>query len=250
MPGVQCCTASPTRTSTRLSLDLHGLRVAQVTVDGARGEVLAPQGPLRVRLRSGIPREQAFSVTVQYSGHPAPLRSRTLGDAGWEELTDGVIVAGQPHGAPSWFPCNDRPSNKASYRTHDQRADHLPRDLQRHAGLDEHASASSTTWVYDQPEPMATYLATVQIGRYQLLELDAVVPLYAAFPARLVPKYDAAFGAAARDARGVHRGSSATTRSAATPSSSPRTTSRSRSSRRVSRRSAPTTSPPTGTPSD
>ena len=27
--------------------------------------------------------------------------------------------------------------------------------------------ASRTTWVYEQPEPMATYLATVQIGRYE-----------------------------------------------------------------------------------
>ena len=54
--------------------------------------------------------------------------------------------------------------------------------------------ASSTTWVYEQPEPMATYLATVQIGRYQLLELDAAVPMYAAVPGSLVPRYDAAFG--------------------------------------------------------
>ncbi len=41
---------------------------------------------------------------------------------------------------------------------------------------------------------MAPYLATVQIGRYQLLEIDAVVPLYAAVPGALVPEYDAAFG--------------------------------------------------------
>ena len=38
------------------------------------------------------------------------------GLAGWEELADGVIVANQPHGAPSWFACNDRPSDKAAYR--------------------------------------------------------------------------------------------------------------------------------------
>src|SRR3546814_10513353 len=35
--------------------------------------------------------------------------------AGWEELDDGVIVAAQPHGAPTWFPCNDRPDDKATY---------------------------------------------------------------------------------------------------------------------------------------
>ena len=53
---------------------------------------------------------------MRYARPPDPGKPRHLGAAGWEELTDGVIVAGQPHGAPSWFPCNDRPSNKATYR--------------------------------------------------------------------------------------------------------------------------------------
>ena len=52
---------------------------------------------------------------MKYAGAPRPLVERHHGDAGWEELADGVIVAGQPHGAPTWFPCNDRPDDKASY---------------------------------------------------------------------------------------------------------------------------------------
>ncbi len=35
---------------------------------------------------------------------------------GWEELTDGALVAGQPIGAPTWFPCNDRPDARARMR--------------------------------------------------------------------------------------------------------------------------------------
>ncbi len=177
----------------RLSLDLHALRVTKVTVDGSPVRYSHRKDALDVRLKAGLSGGESFSVSVQYSGHPAPLSSKQLGEAGWEELTDGVIVAGQPHGAPSWFPCNDRPSNKASYRlaitaptTHRVVANGNLLSSKRHA--------SSTTWVYDQPEPMAPYLATVQIGRYQLLELEAVVPLYAAVPGALVSKYDAAFG--------------------------------------------------------
>jgi aminopeptidase N len=54
-----------------------------------------------------------------------------------------------------------------------------------------HSSRSSReTWVYEQPEPMATYLATVQIGRYDLLTLDPAttsghVPQLIAVPALL-----------------------------------------------------------------
>jgi aminopeptidase N len=177
----------------RLELDLHALRVTKVSVDGGAVRYTHRRDVLTVRLGAGIEAEQSFVVTVQYSGHPRPLTSRTLGDAGWEELTDGVIVAAQPHGAPSWFPCNDRPSSKASYRisitaptTHRVVSNGTLVSTRRHA--------SSTTWVYDQPEPMSPYLATVQIGRYRLLELDAVVPLYAAVPGALVSRYDAAFG--------------------------------------------------------
>jgi aminopeptidase len=36
-----------------------------------------------------------------------------------------------------------------------------------------HPGASRTTWVYLHDRPMATYLASVQIGRYQLVELAA-----------------------------------------------------------------------------
>jgi len=32
--------------------------------------------------------------------------------------------------------------------------------------------SSRTTWVYEQPQPMASYLATVQIGRYSLSPID------------------------------------------------------------------------------
>ena len=49
---------------------------------------------------------------------PGPPRTdaRPRRPAGWEELTDGVLVAAQPHGAPTWFPCNDRMADKATYR--------------------------------------------------------------------------------------------------------------------------------------
>lgn len=174
-------------------LDLHGLRVSGVVCDGAAVRYSHTKDALTVRLGSRTPREQPFALSVQYAGNPTPLSTRALGEAGWEELSDGVIVAGQPHGAPSWFPCNDRPSNKASYRF----AITAPTTYTVVANgtlVSTRRRASATTWVYEQEEPMASYLATLQIGRYGILELDAIVPLYAAVPEALVARYDAAFG--------------------------------------------------------
>ena len=177
----------------RFTLDLHGLRVRKVGVDESVVKYSHRRNRLSVRPAEQISEGEEFEVVVQYAGHPTPLSSRSLGSAGWEELTDGAIVAGQPHGAPSWFPCNDRPGNKASYRI-SLSAPSAYRVVCNGELASSTRHASTTTWVYEQDEPMATYLATAQIGRYQLLELDAVVPLYAAVPGSLVRQYDAAFG--------------------------------------------------------
>jgi aminopeptidase N len=113
---------------------------------------------------------------------------------GWEELADGVLVAGQTNGAASWFPCNDRPSNKASYRF----AVTTPSAyyvVTNGSLVTRRRGASTTTWVYDQPEPMATYLATLHIGRYvSRVVPTAPVPTTAVLPLRLVDSYEAAFG--------------------------------------------------------
>jgi aminopeptidase N len=88
-----------------------------------------------------------------------------FGPVGWEELTDGVLVAAQPCGAPSWLPCNDRPDDKASYRFAITVADGyrvvangVPAGRERRSGR--------TTWRYVQAQPMAPYLAVLHIGRY------------------------------------------------------------------------------------
>ncbi len=90
-----------------------------------------------------------------------------------------MIVAGQPHGAPTWFPCNDRPDNKASYTitvTTQPEYDVVANGELTHR----RRSGSTVRWSYRQAAPMATYLATVQIGRYDLRELEAPIPMLAA----------------------------------------------------------------------
>lgn len=154
----------------RLELDLHGLQVDKVLVDGRRPTRFAHRaGRLRIRLAAAAPAGAVLRVVVRYSGNPGPLAS-TWGEVGWEELADGVLVAGQPSGAPSWFPCNDRPDTKASYRfrvtTGSAYAVRCNGEL-----VGRTRGASRTTWEFEQAEPMAAYLATVQVGRYAEHEL-------------------------------------------------------------------------------
>jgi len=170
-------------------LDLTGLRATKIRLDGrkvrrftqrAEHLVVYPEVPLLA--------EKAFSLDIRYEGCPAPRRG-LWGEVGWEELSDGVVVAGQPSGAASWFPCNDHPRDKASYRI-TVTTDANYRAVCNGVLMSRTRGASRETWVYELAGPMATYLATVQIGRYELLTLNAErpsghVPQFAAVPASL-----------------------------------------------------------------
>jgi aminopeptidase N len=167
---------------TELGLDLDGLEATSVKVDGANVRYTHRRSRLTVRPASPVAPGEEIVVVVDYRGHPGPLPG-PWGEAGWEELEDGVLVAGQPHGAPSWFPCNDRPADKAPYRMSITTA----ADYYVAANgilTSARRRASTTTWVYEQAEPMASYLATVQIGRYVNRELVGPVPLEVVLPPR------------------------------------------------------------------
>ncbi|MXG91128.1 M1 family aminopeptidase [Nocardioides flavescens] len=180
---------------TRLVLDLAHLKVDKITVDGrppAKWTVRLHR--LLLTLRTPLDAGETFRIAVKYSGRPRPLVVRQHGDAGWEELTDGVIVAGQPHGAPTWFPCNDRPDDKATYAVAvTTQPDYTV--VSNGALASRQRRGSSVTWRYEMPVPMATYLATVQIGPYVVHEHDgAPVPLTTIAPADAGPGLEQAFG--------------------------------------------------------
>lgn len=179
----------------RIELDLHALKVARVQVDGASAKYTHRSDRLAVTLGRTVEQGDGFEVAVRYSGTPKQLRSRRLGEAGWEELEDGVLVAAQPHGSPSWFPCNDRPDNKATYDIT------LTTAKGYHVAVagelaDRSTRGQSTTWAYRQDVPMATYLATVQIGRYEVIEQEGgPVPVRVVAPVdRPREGFEAAFG--------------------------------------------------------
>ncbi|MBN9224189.1 MAG: peptidase M1 [Microbacterium sp. SCN 70-27] len=149
-----------------VSIDLVGLRATKVRVDGDRRTRFS-QGPrkLRVTLPHRLAAGERFSIDVAYAGAPAPRRSR-WGTIGWEELEDGVLVASQPTGAPTWFPCNDRPDDRATMRiavTTD--AGYLPVPTGRPVGRT--TAGGRTTVTAETTVPVATYLAAVHIGAYE-----------------------------------------------------------------------------------
>ena len=148
-----------------VALDLVGLRASRVRVDGDP-RTLMQQGPRKLRVipPRAFEAGEPFSIEVQYAGAPAPRRSR-WGAIGWEELDDGVLVAAQPIGAPTWFPCNDRPDDRARYRMA-VTVDEGYAVAATGVGAPPQRTRGRTKWEFASDLPVATYLAAVHIGRY------------------------------------------------------------------------------------
>ncbi|MEJ1155089.1 M1 family metallopeptidase [Microbacterium marmarense] len=149
-----------------ISLDLIGLRATKVRADGDR-RTAYKQGPRKLRVT--LPRQmqpgERFSVDITYGGSPAPRRTR-WGALGFEELEDGALVASQPVGAGTWFPCNDRPDDRARYTItvatdagYTAVATGVPVSTARRGQMVAHTFTSKV--------PTATYLTALHFGRYE-----------------------------------------------------------------------------------
>lgn len=166
--------------TSRIELDLYRLKADKVRIDGRPTRYRVRDHRLIVETGPRTPGER-LRLDLRVSGKPGPVPG-VHGEAGWEELTDGSMVGSQPHGAPSWFPCNDDAADKATYRisvTTD--GDY---DVIANGTLVEHRRVGgSVCWTYAMEHPMSPYLATVQIGRYELdRRASASVPVDVVHP--------------------------------------------------------------------
>jgi aminopeptidase N len=195
LTGTAAITAVTLAALRTFTLDLSdALTVTKVSVNGRRPASFGCSGgKLHIALSSSLPAGAAMTISVRYGGTPRPIRSY-WGEVGFEELAEGVLVAGQPNGAASWFPCDDHPSAKASYRI--QIATENPyRAIANGELKSRRTRAAMTTWTYELAEPTSTYLVTLQIGMYEMYRLQkAPVAMQAALPPRLKRNFDHDFG--------------------------------------------------------
>jgi aminopeptidase N len=151
-------------------------------VNGTAAKSAKDGNELVVTPAAGLTEGKAFTVVVDYGGTPGRLGNDTLGQGGWLRTDDGAIALGQPESASTWYPVNDHPSDKATFKLAMTVPDGLevlsngvpgPRD--RDGGW--------TTWHWAESAPMASYLSTVVIGQYRLTESKhAGKPLVNAVP--------------------------------------------------------------------
>ena len=162
--------ATATQNLSSFNLDLVGLTVDAITVDGRAAAWSRDGQELTVTPRRGLSRNRLFTVDVRYHGVPVTFTlPGTPLQTGWMHTDDGAVVAGQPEVAAAWYPVNDHPLDKASYSF----AITVPAGLAALSNGIHLATVTKngwSTWYWLQLTPMISYLATATIGNFRISE--------------------------------------------------------------------------------
>lgn len=167
--GRAVVTLAPKQDLRSFSFDLTGLTVSKVTVN-ARAAVSTQSGdeliitPART-LKRGVP----ALVSIEYAGTTGNPVDNTGAPFGWWSTSDGALVASEPNGASTWYPVNDSPADKALYSF----SITVPQGKTGVAnGVPIGPPTTSKGWTtshWIETSPMASYLAMVNIGDYDLV---------------------------------------------------------------------------------
>jgi aminopeptidase N len=168
----------------RFNLDLGEFEIESIAVNGTSAQWTRTGGTeLSITPATGLIPGRQYTVEVAYHGTPGGSGSA---GGGFIRTPDGAVVAGEPDGALSWFPSNNHPRDKATFDV----AVTVPNGLTAVANGIEAGTTDAgngwTTWRWRETRPMATYLATMAIGRFRLLRgTSAGLPVLSAVAAAL-----------------------------------------------------------------
>jgi Peptidase family M1 domain/Peptidase M1 N-terminal domain len=168
LKGIATIRARARQHLSRFNLDLVGMQVRWVSINGRRADWARDGSELTVIPRATLRRSDLFTAELHYDGVP-----QTLPDgSGFVHTDDGAVAVGQPDSAALWFPVNDHPIDPASYSFRitapaglEAVANGVLTSTRTHAGW--------TTWRWDAAEQMAPYLATIAIGEFDLRSYQA-----------------------------------------------------------------------------
>jgi aminopeptidase N len=180
--------ANATQALSRFNLDLLGLKLQTLKVNGVDAPFARDGRELVITPAKPIASGDAFTVTVLYVGSPEPRSTKALPIAvGWIATGDSTYVFNEPEGASTWYPVNDHPIDKASYTFHITVPDGVTAVANGDLVSQRPTGDGHTTWTYEETAPMASYLAQVAVGDFRIVTSDGPngVKIRNAFAAQL-----------------------------------------------------------------
>ena len=178
--GNTTITARASVSLSRFDLDLR-LPASAATVNDQPAQIHQEGGKLQVTPAAPVLAGAPMTVRVDYAGVPSAIPDGPDTSSPWVRTTDGAVAVGEPDIAAWWYPCNDHPSDKATFTV----TAVVPVGLQVISngallGGPEPAESGLAQWRWQESQPMATYLAFVAIGHYIIVRQDTRFGLYLA----------------------------------------------------------------------
>jgi aminopeptidase N len=160
--------ARATQSLSRFDLDLQQLTVNGVEVNDRNATFTRDGQELVITPRRPIREGSRFTVEVSYGGVPQTIVGSPIvfgSPYGFIHTDDGAFMGDEPNATSTWIPLNDHPSDKASWTFRVT----VPAGLEVIANgrlVSRRTRGGSSTWVWNEPYPMANYLATAGIGQW------------------------------------------------------------------------------------
>jgi aminopeptidase N len=172
LDGSVAITVAITGSVDELVLDADELEVETVSVDGSAVEFDHAAGDLVIDPGEPVgpaPAGDPVEITVSYRDEADAVGGGGLSPEGWFPTDDGSFVLNEPDGAHTWLPSNDHPSDKATWRF-ELSVPHGTAAIANGHLVDQREGRVQDTWVWEQREPMATYLIQLLTGDYEVLD--------------------------------------------------------------------------------
>jgi aminopeptidase N len=152
----------------RFSLDLDGLEVTSVGVDGEAAAYSRGRGKVKIVPATPIAEGEAFTVELRYQGVPRKVTDPDGSTEGWYRTGDGAVGVGEPVGTAAWLACDNAPRDKASFDIQIT----VPAGLKAVSNgrlVSRQKVDRRVRFSWSEPAPMASYLALVDIGDGKLV---------------------------------------------------------------------------------
>ncbi|MEU8775108.1 M1 family metallopeptidase [Streptomyces sp. NPDC048606] len=166
--GTAVLTARAEQGLSSFNLDLSGLKVDAVRVEGVAARYNRTGNELTVRPAEDLKKGEVFRTEVEYHGRPKPVVDPDGSEEGWITTDDGAVAVGEPVGSMGWFPGNHHPSDKATYDvtlTVPEGYEAVSNgELASRTGVGE----GRTAFAWRSREPMASYLVTAAVGPFKV----------------------------------------------------------------------------------
>jgi aminopeptidase N len=155
------------------SLDFQGFTIDSLKVDGSETDYTRERRELIITPAKSLQAGDEFVVEVSYHGVPEPAYFNALDfKMGWlQGASKAINVLSEPDGASSWYPVNDHPLDKATYRFEIT----VPQPWVAAATgnlIETIPGDGRTRYVWEMNKPMASYLASVNIDHYNVEERE------------------------------------------------------------------------------